>query len=161
MVAQQIEWPDGHHPDDAGVYVSNNLVMEASAEEVWNCLVRAKEWPEWYPNSANVQFLNSESESLELGTVFRWKTFGATITCKVREFVPGERLAWSSQSTGMSVYHAWQITPSDPGCHVLTEETQNGFIPKIASMLMPGRMHKFHQIWLEQLNKQAQMHREQ
>ncbi|MFZ0010037.1 MAG: hypothetical protein WAK94_17515 [Steroidobacteraceae bacterium] len=28
--------------------------------------------------------------------------------------------------TGSSAYHGWVITPTDDGCHVLTEETQQG-----------------------------------
>jgi len=86
---------------------------------------------------------------------FRWKTFGMTITCRVEEFQPFERLAWSSESPGMSVYHAWLFDDRPDGCLVTTEETQNGFIPKIAKRLMPGKMHKFHQIWLESLNETA------
>ena len=78
-----------------------------------------------------------------------------TITCLVEEFEPYERLAWSSESMGMRVYHAWLLEPREGGCHVRTEETQNGFIPKNAAKLMPGKMHKFHQIWLEELGVAA------
>jgi len=75
-----------------------------------------------------------------------------TITCTVDEFEPYQRLAWSSEQLGMRVYHAWLFEPRETGCYVRTEETQNGVIPRIAAKLMPGKMHKFHQIWLEGLN---------
>jgi len=135
--------------------VSNELATDAPAQAVWNCLIQAVAWPEWYPNSSDVRLLDEKGENLRDGTRFRWKTFGMKIECTVEEFVPYERLAWSSKSFGMSVYHAWLISPrdgaNDGSCHVLTEETQNGFIPQIAKYLMPGQMHKQHQIWLEQL----------
>lgn len=152
MTENKIKWPDQYHPNVSAVHVVNSLELEASSQAVWDKLVRAKDWPNWYPNAANVTLRDSEEDTLALGTRFRWKTFGATITCKVEEFEPTKRLAWSSESRGMSVYHAWLITPLPTGCHVLTEETQTGIIPRIANALMPGRMHKFHQIWLEQLN---------
>lgn len=155
MTLNEIKWPEKYHPNTSAVHVVNSLAMDASSQAVWNRLVRATEWPEWYPNAANVRLLDSESGTLELGTRFRWKTFGMTIDCKVEEFQPAERLAWSSESRGMSVYHAWLISPRGQGCHVLTEETQNGFLPRLGKMLMPVRMHKFHQIWLEQLNELA------
>lgn len=155
MIASEIHWPERYHPEKSAVHVVNSLAMDAPVEAVWNHLIRAQQWPNWYPNASNVRLLNTESDTLELGTRFRWKTFGMTIECTVEEFEPAKRIAWSSESRGMSVYHAWLLKPQAGGCYVLTEETQNGFIPKIGKLLMPGRMHKFHQIWLERLNKVA------
>ena len=133
--------------------------MAVPAEAVWACLIRATAWPDWYPNAENVQVLETDADVLSAGAHFRWKTFGVTITCTVEEFEPHSRLAWSANSFGMSVYHAWLITPRDAGCHVLTEETQSGFIARLASLLFPGRMYKFHQIWLEELEKVATSHK--
>jgi len=150
-VSETIHWPERHHPDVSGVHVKNHLEIQLSPRAVWDRLIHAKDWPEWYPNAANVRLLNDDGDALKLGTQFRWKTFGMNIECVVEEFEPAGRLAWSSKSFGMSVYHAWLITERPGGCHVLTEETQNGFVPRIAKLLMPGQMHKYHQIWLEQL----------
>ncbi|MFT4768917.1 MAG: hypothetical protein ACI8RN_002056 [Glaciecola sp.] len=74
-----------------------------------------------------------------------------TIEYNVEECEPAERLAWSSESFGVSIYHAWRMSPQPQGCYVLREETQNGVIPRIGAILAPKRMHKFHQIWLKQL----------
>ena len=155
MADLDIHWPDQYHPDNCAVHVVNQLGLDVSAEAAWTCLIRATEWPNWYPNSANVRLLGTEKTTLDKGVSFRWKTFGMTITCLVEEFVPYERLAWSSESMGMRVYHAWLLEPREGGCYVRTEETQNGIIPKLAAKLMPGKMHKFHQIWLEELGKAA------
>ncbi|MGB5546527.1 MAG: SRPBCC family protein [Polyangiales bacterium] len=155
MVPNDINWPERFRPEASAVHVVNSLQMDASSQSVWNCLVRATDWPDWYPNASNVNILGAASDTLELGTRFRWKTFGVTIECTVEEFQPAERLAWSSESFGMSVYHAWLISPRPQGCYVVTEETQNGFIPRIGKVLAPGRMHKFHQIWLDRLNEIA------
>jgi len=156
MASNEINWPGDYRPDVSAVHVVNELTMPVSAQAVWRHLIRPKAWPDWYPNASNVRLLNTEGDALELGTCFRWKTFGITIDCIVEEFVPAERLAWSSRSLGMSVYHAWLISDAPNGCHVLTEETQNGLIPRLSNALMPGRMHKYHQIWLEQLSTIAQ-----
>ena len=155
MTSDGIRWPDKYHPDNAAIHVMNELEMSAAPEAVWACLIRATEWPNWYPNAANVILLDGGGADLAPGCRFRWKTFGVTITCTVEEFDPYERLAWSSESVGMSVYHAWLITPQGDGCHVRTEETQNGFLTRLAAFLFPGRMHAFHQIWLEELETVA------
>ena len=48
----------------------------------------------------------------------------------VTECEPFRRLAWTTtvdgDDTGSSAYHGWVITPTGDGCHVLTEETQQG-----------------------------------
>jgi len=151
-----IHWPDAYHPSRTAVYVSNQLSMTAPPAAVWAWLVRAQRWPEWYANSSNVVFLDGNGLDLALGTRFRWKTFGVSIESKVEEFVPGERIAWSAHGIGVDAYHAWAIEKTSQGCLVLTEETQNGWVASLGSFLMPKRMHKFHQIWLESLEKQAQ-----
>lgn len=148
-----IHWPAKHHPDSSAVHVVNDLVMDVTCEQAWNKLIRPLHWPNWYRNASNVRLINTTTEALAPGNRFQWKTFGMTMECTVEEFIPFERLAWSSASFGISVFHAWLFTPHAIGCHVVTEETQNGLIPRLANFFMPGRVHKFHQIWLEQLNK--------
>ncbi len=155
MSSEKINWPSKYHPDNCAVHVANAMDMDVSMEAAWDRLIHATQWPNWYSNATNVRIMDPQKKKLDLGVKFRWKTFGMTINCTVEEFLPFERLAWSSESFGMGVYHAWLLCDRPQGCHVITEETQNGFIPKIAASLMPGKMHKFHQIWLEGLNETA------
>jgi uncharacterized protein YndB with AHSA1/START domain len=133
----------------------NELAMPVAPEAVWACLIRAERWPEWYKNSANVKFLQGSPPDLAEGTRFRWKTFGVTIESTVLEFVPGERIAWDAHGLGVDAYHAWLLTRTAQGCHVLTEETQHGWLASAGNLLMPNRMHKFHQLWLESLREEA------
>jgi len=151
MSQNAINWPDEFRPENCAVHVTNAMDMDVSMERVWNCLVRATEWPDFYPNASNVKILDGYSQQLDMGTRFRWKTFNMTIETTVTEFEPYERLAWEAHSMGMHVYHAWLITPRSDGCRVVTEETQNGLIPLIGKFLMPGSIYKQHQIWLETL----------
>jgi len=92
---------------------------------------------------------------LRLGTTFRWTTFGVTIVSRVEEFALGERIAWNARGTGVDAYHAWLIEKTEKGCRVLTEETQNGWAARLGKLFMPSRMQKYHQIWLEGLERQA------
>jgi hypothetical protein len=146
-----IIWPAEYHPSRTGVHVSNSLSIAAKREVLWAWMIRAKLWPIWYPNSSGVVFLNAAGPDLKKGTRFRWKTFGVTIESEVREFEPCERLAWSARGIGVDAYHAWLFEPAS----ILTEETQNGFLAKLGSLVMPNRMHKYHQIWLENLRDRA------
>ena len=42
-------------------------------------LIRAKLWPEWYPNSRDVE-IDGGASDLSLGASFRWRTFGAPVS---------------------------------------------------------------------------------
>jgi len=148
----QIIWPEHFAPQHCPIHVRNELAMAASSENVWAWLIRAPLWPTWYANSANVQFLQGD---LALATRFKWKTFGVTIESTVLEFVPVERIAWDAHAFGIEVYHAWLIQKTPIGCHVITEETQRGWLARLGKLLMPNRMWKYHQIWLERLSANA------
>ena len=129
--------------------------MQAAPEVIWAWLIRATRWPTWYENSAKVRFLQGNPPDLALGTRFRWKTFGVTIESTVLEFVPEERIAWDAQGVGVDAYHAWVLHRTAQGCHVLTEETQHGWLARAGDLLMPRRMSKYHQLWLEGLRDKA------
>ena len=119
-------------------------------ELVWTWLVRADLWPTWYSNARDV-IIEGGGHELKLGTKFRWKTFGASLQSTVEEFVPFERLAWSAKGTGIDVYHAWLIERTPQGCHILTEENQNGFLARLSNSFRPGNMERYHQVWLQNL----------
>lgn len=78
----------------------------------------------------------------------------------VTECEPDRRLAWSTvvdgDETRSSAYHGWVITPTDTGCHVLTEETQQGlFFVELIGRKHPGALYRYHQEWVETLARAA------
>lgn len=136
------------------VHVRNEIEIPAAAETIWSWLIRAKLWPAWYPNSENV-LIQGGGPDLQPGLRFRWKTFGVTLSSKVEEFIPPERLAWSARAAGVVAYHAWLIERQDVGCRVVTEECQNGLLARLNNALRPNNMSTYHQLWLEQLKTKA------
>ena len=121
----KIDWPERYEPARVAAFVSNEITIAASPEVVWAWLVRAGDWPAWYPNSSSVQ-IEGGAAALSAGVAFTWRTFGVRVACAVREFQPYERIAWQGTGLLIDIYHAWLITPVAGGCHVLTEESQNG-----------------------------------
>jgi hypothetical protein len=150
-----IHWPERFDPKRCPIHVRNELAMTARPDNVWAWLVRAVRWPSWYPNSHNVRIEHSDRPDLAAGVHFRWRTNGVSLRSKVEEFVPCERLAWDARAWGVSAYHAWLIEPRPGGCWVLTEETQQGWLARLGALLMPNKMHRVHQMWLERLQAMA------
>jgi len=151
----EIRWPNHYEPSRCPVHVRNELDMAAPRDRVWAWLTRPTLWPTWYVNSANVEILEGPGPDLKEGTRFRWKTFGITIKSTVLECVPDERIGWEARAFGIDVYHAWVLLESAEGCHVLTEETQHGWLARLGKLFMPNRMHKYHQLWLVALEGKA------
>lgn len=147
-------WPERFRPDRAPVHVRNEIAVEAPPEVVWAWLVRAADWPRWHPNARRVR-IGGGSDALFLNARFTWSTFGVSLQSRVEEFEAPERIAWSALGWGVDVYHAWLIEPRPGGCRVLTEETQYGWACRLGSLLMPSRMSRGHQMWLERLAARA------
>ena len=150
----EIHWPARYRPDATRVHVRNELALDAPAERVWAWLIRASSWPDWYPNASDVRIAGG-GRDLAPGVQFTWRTFGTTVSSVVEEFVPPERIGWTGKGFALDVYHAWLIEPRGNGCTVLTMENQNGLAARLQAALMPNRMHKHHQIWLERLAAKA------
>jgi uncharacterized protein YndB with AHSA1/START domain len=157
VVKPQVLWPDHYLPAHADVFAHNELVIPAPPETIWAWLLRAENWPDWYANASELHFLSHAGPDLRNRSRFRWTTFGLRVTSKVLEFEPYRRLAWDAQGIGVQAYHAWVLTPLEAGqTHVLTEETQRGWLARLGRRLRPRRMEEQHQIWLEGLSRQAQ-----
>jgi uncharacterized protein YndB with AHSA1/START domain len=153
--SSEIRWPPELDPGRAPVHVRNEMVTTAPPEVVWSWLVRAAGWPTWYPNSHAVR-IEGGAQDLAEGSLFRWRTFGVSLVSRVEEFVPAERIAWTARGLGVRAYHAWLVRPLPAGSHVLTEETQHGWLARLGSKLMPNRMSQGHQVWLESLRRKAE-----
>jgi uncharacterized protein YndB with AHSA1/START domain len=152
----EIRWPPEFHPSNVEVRARNEVQIQASPEQVWALLIRARHWPKWYSNSKNVRLPEKSHLDLKAGMRFRWKTFGLNLVSEVVEFVPGERLAWNARGLGTWVYHAWLLRPVDGGCWVLTEENQHGWLCRLHKFVYPQDMYRKHQMWLEGLKKKAE-----
>lgn len=150
----EIIWPDKYSADNTAVHVSNEIEIPAAPDIIWAWLVRAAQWPDWYPTIRRVAIEGGVRE-LGPGTRFSWGIFGVTLASRVEEFVPFERLAWSAQFEGVDAYHAWLIEKKAGGCRVLTEENQKGWLARLNNLLRPSNVRYYHYLWLEALLAKA------
>ena len=100
-----MKWPAGFEPDNSSVYARNEIAIDAPPERIWRWLIRAAKWPEWYSNSANVNFLRGNPPDLSPDTEFKWKTFGATVTSRVIAFEPSHELGWDARGVLKAQIH--------------------------------------------------------
>ena len=102
-----IRWPQGIVPEQADLFAHDDIVIAAPAAKIWEHLIRATAWPDWYSNARNVT-VNFPSRLLGAGVTFDWITFDAPIHSTVHEFEPMARIGWYGESD------QWLATI--PGC---------------------------------------------
>ncbi|MGA2431041.1 MAG: hypothetical protein ABSH13_21265 [Candidatus Acidiferrum sp.] len=151
--SSEIHWPTGHTPADADLFAHNELLIHSSCSNVWQHLVQARTWPEWYSNSRNVKLLNSPDGMFHQDTQFSWDTFGVHIESRVHEFAADSRIGWFGQGTGMDAYHAFLLLKEPEGCRVVTEEVVRGPGAVEFRKKDPNAMHRGHDLWLSSLKR--------
>jgi uncharacterized protein YndB with AHSA1/START domain len=158
--APEIHWPAGFDPAKADLFSHNELLIGAPCERVWQHIVDATKWPEWYPNSKDVRIV--KGTQLAQGTVFRWTTFGLPLESKINEFVPYTRIGWYGYAPGTtpsatnSFYHTWFLTPAGDACRVITDEVGMGKDAAHLRETDESLMHRGHDLWLATLKWTAE-----
>jgi uncharacterized protein YndB with AHSA1/START domain len=155
-----VHWPEPYDPKTSAIYALNDIDVRAAPEVVWKLLVDAENWSSYFAAEDQVKILSGEPE-LALGTKYSRVTVGFPMTLVVTECVPGHRLSWSTvvdgDETSSSAFHGWVITPTNHGCHVLSEETQQGpFFLEELGRKNPGALYRYHQDWVESLARAAE-----
>ncbi len=151
----EIVWPDEYQPEEASWFLHNRIDIAAPPEVVWNILVSANDWSDWYEGASDVQ-LPDGAARLSDGMEFRWKTMGQEFTTTIREFEPPYRMGWDSRKRSIRAYHAWLIVPTENGCTVITDEAQHGFLTTLQRVFQPNKLHRLHDIWLAELKARAE-----
>ena len=148
-----IHWPPGFDPLKADLFAHNELLIDASCERVWQHIIEAPKWPQWYPNARDVRIVSGSNPVLEDGTAFRWTTFGLTIESRIHEFVPFSRIGWYGYAPGTepAFYQTWYLIRRGNGCRVVTDEVGNGRDAANLRQTDEGLMHRAHDLWLATL----------
>jgi hypothetical protein len=148
-----IHWPDGYTPPDGDLFAHNEVAIQAPCSVVWNHLVKASSWPEWYPNPHNVRLLNMPDGRLHPDTRFSWDTFGVHVDSRIHQFMPTSRIGWFGDGTGTTAYHTFVLEKVTSGCHVVTEEVVKGAGAVEFRRKDPQAMHRGHELWLASLRR--------
>lgn len=163
MKQNAIIWEEKYLPGTTDNFCSNEVIVQGlKSEEVWKYLVNPFEWPKYYKNSSDIEFLEATDEILYPHVRFRFKTFGFPIEAQITECIPpktGEpaRLAWHGWAEGdadtrLDVIHAWLVEDlSGDRVRILTQESQIGKPAKELANTKPNPMINGHQDWLDGL----------
>ncbi len=160
--SEKINWPENYTPEEAGFFVHNEIDINAEPQAVWDLLIAAESWPEWYEGMKNVKVNTNVAGVLKDGSVLSFETMGQYFeTVTIKEFEPPYRLSWEAVRKDIKGYHAWLIIPTDEGCKVITSETQHGLKASLQKLFLPNKLRKLHDVWLAELKNKAENETEQ
>ncbi|MFN4145899.1 MAG: SRPBCC domain-containing protein [Runella sp.] len=154
--AENISWPIQYEPSRSRFYVHNQIQINATPETVWKHLVDALRWESWYEGAKNVVFVNPKDTLLEANVAFQWHTMGLRFESKIQQFEPFRLLAWESKKKSIQGYHVWLIVPTDTGCKVITDESQNGWLTFFEKTFQGKKLQRLHDIWLTELKNKSE-----
>jgi len=155
--SEKISWPVAYNPEDAGFFVHNEIDIKADPQIVWNLLIAAESWPEWYEGMTDVRVKTNTNGMLESSAVLSFKTMGQFFeTVTIKEFEAPYRLSWEATRKDIRGYHAWLIIPTEDGCKVITSEAQHGFKAFLQKAFLPNKLRKLHDVWLAELKEKSE-----
>jgi uncharacterized protein YndB with AHSA1/START domain len=152
-----VNWPEGYKPSESKFFVHNEIEISAPPEKVWAILMEAERWPAWYEGADNVSIVTSDQPTLEANSVFTWKTMGLNFESTIKEYEAPYRLSWESKKKSIQGYHAWVIIPTEKGCRVITDESQNGWLTFFEKTFQGKKLKRLHDVWLAELKKKAEL----
>ena len=141
-------------PVNCPVFSHNEIATNASAKSVWSVLIDAPRWHEFYSNCKGLKITGGEKK-LQMGSCFKWWTFGAPVETVVDRSEEEHYLAWTGKSLGSTGHHVWIIDKTPKGCRIVTEETQKGLVVRLLAPFLNRGLLYFHQRWLEGLAREA------
>lgn len=155
--SNDISWPDGYKPAESSFFVPNEIDIKASPQTVWDILLEAEKWHHFYKKASGLKIQNSTQTKLTPNAVFTWYPAGK-FTSTIKKFNPPNELAWyaEDEKMKMTVYHTWIIIPTEDGCKLVTQESQNGPRTFWEKVFVPKMVLKDHQNWLEGIKKTAE-----
>jgi hypothetical protein len=155
--SKSISWPIGYNPSESDFFVPNEIHIKASPQVVWDVLIQAEKWQDFYKKAKGLDVQNATDGKLFLSAIFTWYPAGK-FTSTIQKFEAPSEIAWSADDgkEGMAVYHAWKIIPTENGCKLITQESQNGPRTFWEKIFVPKMVKKHHQMWLEGIKTLAE-----
>ncbi len=82
-----VHWSKVLSPDRAEMFAHNEIEINASYATVWNHLVQAQLWPQWFPKCGKVD-IKGRSKVLQMNTKFTWSSLDLPLQNRFESFPP-------------------------------------------------------------------------
>jgi hypothetical protein len=137
---------------NAPVITRDEVLIDAPLGTIWSLQSDISSWSEWLPDID----ASTVEGPLEVGTIFRWQTYGLSIESTIQEIDAPRRIVWSGLAQGITAIHAWTMTPSEDRVLVHTEESWDGDPVRAQPEEMQQALDGSLRAWLQNLKHKAE-----
>ena len=146
-------------PEGAGsrpaIEVRNEIVIPASAEQVWDLLRDVEHWPSWYRVCRWVRV--ESTNSMAQPVTFRWKAHPVELRSTVVASDRPRSFAITADGLGVHAERMFTFRPAPNGLStvVVSHETQVGLLPRLGRAIVEPRLRAANQLMFEDLARAA------
>ena len=141
-------------PDElAPAIAESEIAIHAPLETVWRIQTDIDRWAEW---NSKVQRSKLEGP-FAVGSVFRWKSGGASIVSTLQEIEPMRRIAWTGEAMGARASHVWSFERRGDLVIVATRESFAGWWPRLFPGLTRLMLSTVLRAWLQSLKRRCEV----
>ena len=137
---------------NAPVITRDEVLIDAPLGTIWSLQSDISSWSEWLPDID----ASTVEGPLEVGTIFRWQTYGLSIESTIQEIDAPRRIVWSGLAQSITAIHAWTMTPSEDRVLVHTEESWDGDPVRAQPEEMQQTLDGSLRAWLQNLKHKAE-----
>ncbi|MEO9474487.1 MAG: SRPBCC domain-containing protein [Cyclobacteriaceae bacterium] len=140
---------EGRINPDASLRDKQAIIINASAQKVWDVLINFESWSDWNDQIKSVKF-----DEIAEGSNFEWNINGAKIKSTISRVVAPELLSWTGSYKGLKAIHVWKIDPTEEDQTIVTcEESLQGFLTLFFGH---QKLHQTLVYWLAKLKEKVE-----
>ena len=133
----------------ASAVARHEILVAAPPERVCAALTDIDRWPDWQPGVSRARL----EGPLAPGSTFRWRANGVGIRSTLREVRPPDRISWEGKAPGTRAAHAWTLEGEGSRTRVHTEESLEGWLPRLLRRPMQKNLENSLREALETLKR--------
>jgi hypothetical protein len=138
--------------EGAPAFSQAQIQIATTPDRVWDLLTNVNRWPQW---NALVQTAVLGGP-LHPGSVFKWKSKGLTVISTLEDVTPNKRLTWTGKAFGTRAIHTWEIARTKQGVVLRTEESFDGWLPRLMPKTMQRTLDETLPAWLKAIKSEAE-----
>lgn len=136
-------------PEEAAISVSDEVLVAAPPEAVWEAMADVASWPEWYRACRWTRDVDPGVRGV--GDTFTWKAHPVVLHSRILEAERGRAFRFDAKAPGLRADHLFTLHAEGTGTRVCSVEVQSGALPWAGRAVLRPSLVRETRAWLTDL----------